>query len=94
MKAVLDTNVYVSALHSPGGVSDRVVQLARHQQVQSLISPSILHEEDESDNRILECAVAAKAEIIVSGDRHLRDLGEFRGIRILSPAEFLATLKR
>lgn len=44
---------------------------------------------DEADNRILECAAAAKAHLIVTGDHHLRNLGGFRGITILSPREFL-----
>ncbi len=47
---------------------------------------------DESGNRVLECAVAAKARIIVTGDSHLRDLGSFRGMRILSPRTLLDTL--
>jgi uncharacterized protein len=46
-------------------------------------------EKDDADNRILECAVSANAEIIVSGDSHLRELHSFRGIKILSPREFL-----
>lgn len=46
--------------------------------------------EDEPDNRILECALSAKADFIVSGDtKHLQPLGEYRGVRILSPSEFL-----
>jgi putative PIN family toxin of toxin-antitoxin system len=45
---------------------------------------------DPSDNIFLECAVAAGADAIVSGDRHLLGLGEFRGIRIVDPAGFLA----
>lgn len=45
----------------------------------------------EADNRILECAVEANADYIVTGDtRHLQPLKEFQGIRILSPAQFLA----
>ena len=48
--------------------------------------------EDEADNRILECAVAAKASAIVTGDAHLRALKSFRGILILSPAEFLRSV--
>ena len=44
---------------------------------------------DEADNRILECAVTAKAHLIVTGDNHLRTLGGFRGITIVSPREFL-----
>ena len=45
---------------------------------------------DPDDNRFLECAMAAEAEIIVSGDRHLLGLGEFRGILIVDPAALLA----
>jgi uncharacterized protein len=47
-------------------------------------------QEDPTDNRILECAVAAEAEVIVSGDAHLLKLGEFRGMLIQRPADFLA----
>ena len=45
-------------------------------------------EEDDSDNRILECAVAAEAQVIVTGDSDLLDLGAFREITILTPREF------
>lgn len=45
--------------------------------------------DDPADDRVLECAVAAKADAIVSGDRHLLNLGSFRGIPILSPQNFL-----
>lgn len=48
--------------------------------------------EDPADNAVVEAAVAAGADVIVSGDRHLLTLGSFRTIRILSPAAFLATL--
>jgi putative PIN family toxin of toxin-antitoxin system len=45
---------------------------------------------DESDNRVLECAIEAKAEFIVSGDRrHLLSLKQYDGIRIVSAAVFL-----
>jgi putative PIN family toxin of toxin-antitoxin system len=44
---------------------------------------------DPTDNRILECAVAAGSEVIVSGDKHLLGLGNFRGIEIVSVGEFL-----
>ena len=49
-----------------------------------------LIKEDPADNRILECAVAADADYIISGDlKHLQSLKEFRGIPILSPAKAL-----
>lgn len=45
------------------------------------------------DRHILECAAAAKADYIVSGDKkHILPLKEFRGIKIVSPAEFLKIL--
>ncbi len=47
---------------------------------------------DEPDNRVLECAAAAEATVIVSGDSHLRDLGSFGSARILSPRDFLNAL--
>ena len=44
---------------------------------------------DPDDNRVLECAAEAGARIIVSGDSHLLAPGQWRGIRILSPADFV-----
>jgi putative PIN family toxin of toxin-antitoxin system len=45
---------------------------------------------DPKDDRFLALALAAEAEAIVSSDRDLLVLNSWRGIRILSPAEFLA----
>ncbi len=62
-----------------------------------MITPKVsLHvNEDAEDNRILECAVASGADIIVSGDKHLSlKLGKFRKTRILSPREFFDNIKR
>lgn len=47
---------------------------------------------DPDDNRVLECAVAAGAQAIVSGDKHLGALGTYRSIPIVSPAAFLRLL--
>jgi uncharacterized protein len=47
--------------------------------------------EDEQDNRILECALEANAEVVITGDEHLRHLKTFQGIFIVSPGEFLKT---
>jgi len=49
--------------------------------------------EDPDDNKILECAVEAKSAFIVSGDRHLLDLVEFRGIKILTPNAYIKMVK-
>ena len=48
----------------------------------------------EDDNRILECGVDGKVQYIISGDkRHILPLKNFRGIKILSPSEFLGRFK-
>jgi putative PIN family toxin of toxin-antitoxin system len=49
-------------------------------------------ERDPDDDRVLECAVAAKAEWIVTGDSDLLDLGEYEGIEIVQVNEFLGRL--
>jgi hypothetical protein len=49
--------------------------------------------EDPTDDRILECALAGGAELIVSGDRHLRKLKSFRNIGIVQPSDLLRTLR-
>jgi uncharacterized protein len=45
-------------------------------------------EEDESDNRYVECAVAGNAQYLVSGDPHLLKVGEYLSIQFVSPAVF------
>ena len=44
---------------------------------------------DDADNRVLECALEGDPDFIISGDHHLLDLGEFRGIPILRASDFL-----
>lgn len=48
--------------------------------------------EDEPDNRILECAISGKAEMIVTGDRAMLNLGQYNEVKILSLREYLALL--
>jgi putative PIN family toxin of toxin-antitoxin system len=44
---------------------------------------------DPDDDRVLECAVAGRADYIVSGDRHLLKLGSYDDIPILTVRQFL-----
>lgn len=46
-------------------------------------------ESDPSDDKFIECAVALKADIIITGDRKVLDIKEYMGIRILTPQHFL-----
>ncbi len=55
--------------------------------------PSVIGD-SHADNRILECAVEAEADHLVTGDRrHLLPLGEHEGARILNAPRFLSVLQ-
>lgn len=50
---------------------------------------------DADDDHVLACAVAARADLIVSGDRHLLGLGgHYRGIAIVTPAQAAQQITR
>jgi putative PIN family toxin of toxin-antitoxin system len=129
VRAVFDTNIFISALAIPGRRAETALLKVAEGGLQLAISQAIIHEvldvlarkfdrnpeelsrvavylselaevvtprrrlkvlRDEPDNRILECAATAKAEVIVTGDQAMLALGEYRGIRILSLKDFLA----
>ena len=132
LRAVVDTNVFVSAFLHPGRPLFQIVRLAAERRYRLLISPAIVRElgrvleeefdieervkirrlktltraaeiitpsitldvikEDPPDNRILECAVEGKADLIVSGNRHLLRLKSYQSIPIVRPIDFLRTL--
>src|SRR2546422_2687857 len=45
---------------------------------------------DPKDDKFLEAAVNGRADVIVTGDKDLLDLNPFRGIAIVTPADYLA----
>jgi uncharacterized protein len=45
---------------------------------------------DRKDNMFIECAIAGKADYIISGDKHLLEIKEYGGIKIVKAAELLA----
>jgi len=47
--------------------------------------------EDPDDNKFIECAVALKAGFVISGDKALRAIQDYMGIKIVTPKEFLDT---
>ena len=128
MKAVFDTNIFISAFIIPGSQGEKAFLLARQRRFELYTSVPILTEtanklrekfnqseedikealkmisraaevlkpsikldvlEDVPDNRILECAVEAKADVIVTGYRHLLKLKKFQGIPVVRLVDFL-----
>jgi predicted nucleic acid-binding protein len=66
-------------MYKLAGLTNRVLPKQRLDAIQ----------EDPPDNRILECAVEAGSEYIVSWDKDLLRLGEYSGMRIIRPPELL-----
>ena len=131
IRAVADTNIYISALMF-GGLPGVLLDLAfqglfllitsqplldeleeklsgkfalapedvrvvrdRLERTAALMAPDFVLDvvsQDPEDNRVLECAVAGKADVVVSGDRHLLQLGSHAGIPILTARQFLVSI--
>jgi putative PIN family toxin of toxin-antitoxin system len=74
----------------PDRVEAAVAQVAR---IAAVVEPSEtvrVVRADPADDRALEAARTFDADVIVSGDRHLLDLGSWSEIEIISPAELIA----
>jgi len=139
MRAVLDTNILVSALLW-GGIPKQLLDAGRNRRLTLLTGAALVAEleevlgrpkfagrlaragtsvdallegyldlvhfvhapplagiilagsRDPKDDTVLACALAATAELIVSGDQDLLTIGSFRGIRIVSASVALAAL--
>jgi putative PIN family toxin of toxin-antitoxin system len=50
--------------------------------------------DDPDDDKFIECAMALKAEVIVTGDKAIEAVGEYMGIKILTPQRFLKSYEK
>ena len=128
MRAVFDTNIFISAFAIPGGQAEKaILKIIEGQddlviskeiigEILSVLSSKFAHEKealshlavnlselaelvrpdkrvrvftDEPDNRILECAISGKADVIVTGDKDMLRLREYEGIKIISLRQYL-----
>ncbi len=67
--------------------------LARYAASVSIVRPGMTPRvvpDDRDADHVIACAVAARADAIVSGDRHLLELEQHHGIPILTAAQALA----
>jgi hypothetical protein len=139
VRAVVDTNVIISALISPAGPPGQIIATWRLGRIIVVTSEAMLAElreavhyprvrrripmsddelvtvlddltsaatvldepghmavliRDPDDAIFVEAAIAGEADYIVTGDRDLLELGSYEGIRIVTPAEFVALLPR
>lgn len=81
------TQAYLTPLNIVGELR-RMARIVAPESVPRVI------ENDPDDDHVIACAVAAQVDLIVSGDKHLLSLGgQYKGIRIVSPAEALEFIK-
>ena len=138
LRAVLDANVYASALVKPEGPPGKILHLLLADRAfEVILSESILVElrrcidypklrrlisltgdeidrwilaleliadmvtpgrevraipDDPDDDHLLAAALEGRAAFLVTGDRHVLALGEYEGVRIVTPLEFLRVL--
>jgi putative PIN family toxin of toxin-antitoxin system len=139
LRAVVDTNLFVSGLFGKDSLAARLQDLWVHREFELATSIEILREvsrvlqyprirerfhskeenirrffrlifrkaiitkdlystdritDDPSDNIFLACALEAKADYIVSGDKHLRNLKHFHGVRIVDVKAFVERVRK
>ena len=69
------------------------ILIANSRRVEPKVKLHIIND-DAEDNKILECAQASGADIIVTGDKHLLKLGKYRKTRIVAPREFFDNINK
>ena len=90
MRVVVDTNIIVSAYL--GGALEGIIVAWKSDFVIPLESLNVV-QDDPTDNKFLEAAVAGNANLIVSGDEHLLEIKSFRNISIIKPRRFVDMLQ-
>jgi putative PIN family toxin of toxin-antitoxin system len=90
--SILDEMADVLARKFGWPPEDIVDARQRIQRIARTVTPAVkldIISEDPPDNRILECAVSAGSDFIVSGDKDLLRLGRYDAISIVTVADFL-----
>jgi uncharacterized protein len=94
LRDVLGRERFAGRLLRRGSTADEVV--AEFARITEIVSPAEVEPviaADPDDDHVLACAVAGGAEVIVSGDAHLRSLGSHRGVEILNVDQALRRIE-
>ena len=133
MRAIIDTNVFVSGIFWEGNFCSQIIDKWKNKKFKLVSSMEILDElaktlrdfkiqmpddmiekwrnliiensiiveptikpniikEDPDDNKFLEAGVVGKANLIISQDKHLLRLIEYKGIKIVNPEKALGLI--
>lgn len=89
-------NEYIEVLHRLGLENESETEEILHlfargfHSIFTAKTPNLeIVEEDPDDNIFFECAVALKSKYIISGDKHVLNIEEYMGIKVVNPKEFI-----
>ena len=89
---IIDETVSVLTRKFGASAADVAEATAIIREAARTVRPSVelnVVKEDPPDNRVLECAVSAGSDYVVTGDKGLLRLRQYAGIRIVSVSDFL-----
>lgn len=69
--------------------------IQRYRTLARYVTPIVISEKivrDDEDKQFVECALGGKADYLITGDRDLTAIGVFRGLPIVTPAQFLDSI--
>ena len=69
---------------------EEVLKIVRFVKVTNSVKVVLEH---PADDKFIECALETKAKYLVSGDKHLLKVGEYKKIQIVSVNDFLQVLQ-
>ncbi len=95
LESVLNKPKFAKILYKKRIQAPEVIEW--YQSICQIVAPALVYEQvcsDPGDQAVIECAISAEADVIVSGDHHLLDLGTFQGIRILTAKELVVLSSR
>jgi len=93
LEEVLARRKLVKAIRAAG--SPRAELFKDYQELARIVTPAQTRHivlADRDDDAVIACALAARADVIVSGDKRLRNIKSYQGIPIVGPAEALTRL--
>jgi uncharacterized protein len=96
-QAIIDETTGVLARKFGASIDDIAEAKAIIADAARTITPTVqldVVKEDPPDNRILECAVTAAADYIITGDKDLLRLRRYDSINIITVREFLESMQK
>lgn len=93
LRGVLEREKFAKHVHARGLSTAQIVEgyaALTTVVIPAIIPPTVV--DDADDDAVLACAVAAKADLVVSGDPHLLKLGRYESVPIVTPAQAVTRL--